>query len=104
VGGRRVTIVPAANPKRAGDEVAIQIAGPNFGTEYLAAIVTDKPFTDEAALREELKGAQFAKSAARNIEGAITKNARVISRPAREGESGEARAGFARVTLTTIRK
>ncbi len=103
-GGRPVKVMPTPNPKKAGDDVAIQISGPHFGTEYLAAIVTDQPFTDDAALKDELKKSQFAKSTARNIEGAITKDARVISRPAREGGTGGARAGFARVTLTTIKK
>ncbi len=103
-GGRAVRIMPTANPKKAGDEVAITIDGPNFGTEYLAAIVTDQPFTDDAALRDELKKSTFAKSAVPDIERAITKDARVISRPAREGASGGARSGFARVTLTTIGK
>ena len=103
-GGRAVKIVPVPNPKKAGDDVAIQIAGPNFGTEYLAAIVTDQPFTDDEALKAQLRGTQFAKSAARNIEGAITKDARVISRPAREDGTGGARAGFARVTLITVKK
>jgi hypothetical protein len=103
-GGRPVKIMPTPNPKKAGDEVAIQIGGPHFGTEYLAAIVTDQPFTDDAALKVQLQGAQFAKSAARSIEGAITKDARVISRPAKEDGAGAARAGFARVTLTTIKK
>lgn len=103
-GGRPVKVMPVANPKKAGDEVAIQIQGPNFGTEYLAAIVTDQPFTDEAVLREEFKKAPFSKSAARDIERVITKDARVVSRPAREGAPGGARAGFARMTLTTIKK
>lgn len=103
-GGRLVRVMPAPNPKKPGDEATIMIAGPNFGTEYLAAIVTNEPFTDEAAPKEQLKGAQFAKSDARSIEGAITKDARVISRPAREGDSGGARAGFARVTLKTLKK
>ena len=72
----------------------------------LAAIVTDQPFTDDATLKQQLQSSEssFAKSAARNIEGAITKDARVISHAAREGGSGGARAGFARVTLTTVRK
>ena len=103
-GGRAVKVMPVPNPKKPGDEVAIQITGPNFGTEYVAAIVTDQPFTDEAALKEQMKSVQFAKSTARDIEGAITKDARVISRPAREGASGGARAGFARATLTTVKK
>ena len=103
-GGRAVKVMPVPNPKKPGDEVAIQISGPNFGTEYVAAIVTDQPFTDEAALKEQMKSVQFAKSTARDIEGAITKDARVISRPAREGAPGGARAGFARATLTTVKK
>lgn len=103
-GGKDIKIVPTPNPKKAGDEVAIVIQGPNFGTEFLAAIVTDQPFTDDKALHDQLKNTQFAKSAARTIEGAITKDARAISRPAREGQSGGARAGFARVALTTVKK
>jgi mono/diheme cytochrome c family protein len=103
-GGRPVKIVPVPNRQRLGEEVAIVISGPNFGTEYLAAIVTDQPFTDEAALRKELRGTTFAKSTARDIERAVTKDARVVSRPAREGAPGGARAGFARVTLTTVKR
>ena len=100
-GGKPVKIVPVPNRQRPGEEVAIVISGPNFGTEHLAAIVTDQPFTDEAALREELRGTTFAKSAARDIERVLTKDARAISRPAREGASGGARVGFSRVTLQT---
>ena len=102
--GRLVKVVPVPNPAIPGDMVAIQIAGPHFGTEYLAAIITDQPFTDEAALREELRKATFADAPASDIEGAVTKSARVISRPAQEGEAGGARTGFSRVTLTTIKK
>ncbi|MEI7774378.1 MAG: DUF4384 domain-containing protein [Verrucomicrobiota bacterium] len=103
-GGVAVKVAPVANPQKAGEEVAIQIAGPNFGTEYLVAIVTDQPFTDEAALRAELSSATFAKSPLRSIEQVVTKDVRVISRPAREGGPGGSRVGFARVTLTTIKK
>ena len=103
-GGVAVKVAPVANPQKAGEEVAIQIAGPNFGTEYLVAIVTDQPFTDEAALRAELSSTTFAKSPLRSIEQVVTKDVRVISRPAREGGPGGSRVGFARVTLTTIKK
>jgi len=58
---------------------------------------------DEAALNAELKKTEFAKSTARDIEGAITKSARVITRAAKEDGAGGARAGFARVTLTTLK-
>lgn len=102
-GGRAVKVIPTPNPKKAGDDVAIQIAGPHFGTEYLAAIVSNQPFADEAALREQLKRATFPASTSPNLVAAITKDARVISRPSREGAAA-AGAGLAIVTLTTTRK
>ena len=103
-GGRPIQVMPAPNPKKPGDEAAIQIAGPNFGAEYLAAIVSNQPFADEVALREQLKVAILARSGSGTLVAAVTKDARVISRPASDSGPTAAGAGFAIVTLTTVRK
>ena len=100
-GGRSVKVMPAANPKKPGDEVAIQISGPNFGTEFLCAIVSSQPFSNEAALRDQCKEAIFPKSTVPTLVAAITKDAKVISRPSRRDTADTAAAGFAKVTLTT---
>ena len=100
-GGRSVKVMPTANPKKPGDEVAIQVAGPNFGTEFLAAIVSSEPFSNEAALRDQCKEAIFPKSTASTLVAVITKDAKVISRASRADTGSTAAAGFAKVTLTT---
>lgn len=105
-GGQSVRVMPTRNPKKPGDDVAIQIAGPNFGAEYLAAIVSNQPFANEGALREQLRSAIFPKSQSPTLVAAITKDARVISRLARTevAAGATASAGFAILTLTTVRK
>ena len=103
-GHHAVKVMPVANPKKPGDEVGIQITGPNFGTEFLAAVVSDQPFCDEAALREQLRRTAFARTTAPTFEAAITKSARVVPRQTRDGGSDTVGAGFARITLSTVRK
>jgi hypothetical protein len=103
-GGHSVQLMPMPNPKKPGDDIAIQITGPNFGAERLAAVVSDEPFTDGAAFEEQLRTAVFLKSHARNIEDAIVKDARVVTHSTREDGAGGARIGIARVTLNTMKK
>lgn len=95
-GGRPVKVMPAPNPAKPGDEVAVQITGPNFGAECLAAVVSDQPFNDDAVLKDELEKRFFARSTARSIEEAVTEDAQAVP--------GSARSGFARINLTTIKK
>ena len=92
--------VPGGVPVKVPSDTAgfdIEIVGPPFGQEHLIAIVTDRPFTDEAALKAELAKTQFAEADTRDIEVAVAKSARVIARDDRGRRVG--RTGFSRITI-----
>ena len=82
-GGEAFQLMPARSQTQSGQEVAIQITGPPFGTEQLVAIVSEQPFTDGADYTRNLgKGVTFLEAESKDIESVITKAARLIARPA----------------------
>lgn len=82
-GGDAFQLMPARSQTQSGQEVAIQITGPPFGTEQLVAIVSEQPFTDGADYMRNLgKGVTFLEAESKDIESVITKAARLIARPA----------------------
>lgn len=92
--------IPGGVPVKVPSDTAgfdIEIVGPPFGQEHLIAIVTDRPFTDEAALKEELAKTEFAEATTRDLEVAVAKSARVIARDERGRRVG--RTGFSRITI-----
>ena len=104
-------LMPTPNPTRPGEEVAIEIwggdDGKTFGTERFIAIATDQPFTDTASLMAAAKealsntGSPFATEKTKNLDLAITKAARAISRPTNSATRSKARVGISTVTITT---
>ncbi len=106
-------LLPVPNPKRRGDEVAIEIFGGDdgkvFGTERFIVVATDQPFTDTtsllAAAREAFDKTKvpFATEDSKSMDLAMTKAARAISRPSGGSSSSDsqARVGFSAVTVTT---
>lgn len=109
-------LLPVPNPKRPGEQVAIEIFGGDdgrvFGTERFIAVATDKGFTDTASLlaaaREAFSKSKtpFASDNSKNLDLALTKAARAISRPAPGGPANVSgtRVGFSTVTVTTRAK
>jgi hypothetical protein len=110
----RSLLMPTPNPTITGEEVAIEIwggdNGKTFGTERFIAIATDQPFTDTAALMAAAKealtntGSPFAHEKTRNLDLAITKAARAISRPTAttsNEKNFKTRVGISTVTVTT---
>lgn len=104
-------LLPAPNPKRRGDEVAIEIFGGDdgkvFGTERFIVVATDQSFTDTtqllAAAREAFDKTKvpFATEHTKSMDLAMTKAARAISRSTGGSRDSQARVGFSSVTITT---
>jgi Domain of unknown function (DUF4384) len=112
-------LLPAPNPKKAGDEVAIEIFGGDngkvFGTERFIAIASTEEFKDTKQLLADAQEAfqktksPFATVDSGNLELAMTKAARAITRRAQGTAAGGnaapvARIGFSVVTITTHAK
>jgi hypothetical protein len=104
-------LLPVPNPKKAGDEVAIEIFGGDdgkvFGTERFIVVATDQSFTDTTALLAAAREAfdktkvPFATEHTKSLDLAMTKAARAISRPSSARRDTQARVGFSSVTITT---
>ena len=106
-------ILPVPNPKIKGEQVAIEIFGGDdgkvFGTERFIAVATDQGFSDTASLlaaaREAFSKSKgpFAAESSKNIDLAMTKAARAISRrdPGAPAGTADTRVGFSTVTVTT---
>jgi mono/diheme cytochrome c family protein len=109
-------LLPVPNPKIKGEQVAIEIFGGDdgkvFGTERFIAVATDQGFSDTASLLAAAREAfsktkvPFATDSSKNLDLAMTKAARAISRPAPGAPAGTAdtRLGFSTVTVTTRAK
>ena len=111
-------LLPAKNPKKPGEQVAIEIFGGDdgktFGTERFIVVATDQSFTDTtqllAAAREAFDKTKvpFATDSSKNLDIAMTKAARAISRPAsgttQTNSSTQARVGFSSVSVLTRAK
>lgn len=111
-------LLPAKNPKKPGEQVAIEIFGGDdgktFGTERFIVVATDQSFTDTtqllAAAREAFNKTKvpFATDSSKNLDIAMTKAARAISRPASgttlTNSSTQARVGFSSVSVVTRAK
>jgi hypothetical protein len=113
-------LLPVKNPKKPGEQVAIEIFGGDdgktFGTERFIVVATDQSFTDTTALLAAAREAfdktkvPFATDSSKNLDVAMTKAARAISRPAagsgstQTNRDGQARVGFSSVSVVTRAK
>lgn len=111
-------LLPVPNPKVKGEQVAIEIFGGDdgkvFGTERFIAVATDNGFTDTSSLLAAAKEAfsktkvPFATDHSKNLDLAMTKAARAISRRDPDATTttttADTRVGFSTVTVTTRAK